>query len=114
MSMSEIRALVAECRASEQARATPIVAEIIDGSPRMSIPVTIERSGSEDPSEEGGNLRCFEPTWEGLSESQREAKLKQWRSWGAPKPRRNFDPIRAAFLEDWRETSSGCEIWWPM
>ena len=113
MSMSEVRALVAEWRASKQARATPIIAEVIDGSPRI-IPVTIEGSESEDPSEEGGNLRYFEPTLKCLSESQREAKLKQWRSWGAPKPRRNFDPIRAAFLEDWRETSSGCEIWWPM
>ena len=106
MSMSEVRALVAEWRASKQARATPIRAEVIDGSPRI-IPVTIEGGESEDPPEEGG-------TWKCLSESKRESKLKQWRSWGAPKPRRNFDPIRAAFLEDWRETSSGCEIWWPM
>ena len=114
MSMSEVRELVAEWRASKQARATPIRAEIIDGSPRMSIPVTIERSGSEDPPEEGGNLRYIEPEWEGLSEERKEAKLTQWRAWGAPKLRRNYDPIRAAFLEDWRETSSGCEIWWPM
>ena len=114
MSMSEVRALVAEWRASKQARATPIMAEIIDGSPRMAIPITIERNVSEDPPEEGDNLRYIEPDWKGLNEVGKETKLTQWRAWGAPKMRRNYDPIRAAFLEDWRETSSGCEIWWPM
>ena len=107
MSMSEVRALVAEWRASKQARADRV-------HTRVTKTVTIERETPEDQFEEEDKLRYIEPEWEDLSEERKEAKLTQWRSWGAPKPRRNFDPIRAAFLEDWRETSSGCEIWWPI
>jgi hypothetical protein len=53
--------------------------------------------------------------WSDMTEKQKLMKRKQWKIEDKFYYRyREVDPIRKAFMDDWRECSSGVEIWSPM